>query len=94
MLKSVFSMFSSQDIGSSLVLFEMVFEALKSKLFKFELHSLGPKLLKIQNSLDNFHLRWLKIKRYRDRDDSYSDSAINLPSKVKLFLGMTLQSSD
>ena len=47
MLKSVFSIFSSQDMGSSLVSFQMVFEALKSELFKFELHSLGLKLLKI-----------------------------------------------
>ena len=45
MLKSVFSMFSSQEIGPSLVSFRMIFEALQSELFK--LYFLGSKMLKI-----------------------------------------------
>ena len=42
-LKSGFSIFSSQEIGSSLVSFQMIFEALQSELF----HSLSSKNLKI-----------------------------------------------
>ena len=42
-----FSMFSSQEIGPSLVSFQMIFEALQSELFRFKFHSLGSKILKI-----------------------------------------------
>ena len=47
MLKSVFSIFSFQKIVSSLVSFQMIFEALQSELSRFKLYSLGSKLLKI-----------------------------------------------
>ena len=42
-LTSGFSIFSSQEIGPSLVSFEMIFAALQSELF----HSRGAKILKI-----------------------------------------------
>ena len=40
-------MFSSQGIGSGLVSFYMIFEALQSALFGFNFHSLSSKTLKI-----------------------------------------------
>ena len=40
-------MFSSQGIGSGLVSFYMIFEALQSALFGFNFHSLSLKTLKI-----------------------------------------------
>ena len=40
-------MFSSQEIGSGLVSFYMIFEALQSALFGFNFHSLSSKTLKI-----------------------------------------------
>ena len=46
MLKSVFSMFSSKEIGPSLVSFQMIFEALQSELFRFKFDSLGSKTRK------------------------------------------------
>ena len=42
-----FSMFSSQEIGSGLVSFQMIFEALQSDLVRFDFHSLRSKLKKI-----------------------------------------------
>ena len=42
-----FSFFGSQGIGSSLVIFWMIFQALQSELLRFKLHSLGSKLQKI-----------------------------------------------
>ena len=39
-------MIGSQEIGSSLVPFEMIFEALESELFKCKFHSLSSKILK------------------------------------------------
>ena len=44
--KVVFSMFDSQEIRSSLVSFEKIFEALLSQLFRFKFHSLWSKILK------------------------------------------------
>ena len=41
--KSWFSIFSSQGIGSRLVSFQVIFEALLPELFRFEFHSLGKK---------------------------------------------------
>ena len=46
-LESKFSMFSCQDIDSSLVSSEMIFEALQSELFRFKLHTLSSNILKI-----------------------------------------------
>ena len=40
-------MFSSQEIGSSLVSFFMIFEALKSELYRSKFHSLSSKILRI-----------------------------------------------
>ena len=45
-LKSLFPMFSSQEIGSSLVLLEMILESLQSGIFRFKFHSLDSKILK------------------------------------------------
>ena len=45
--KNRFSIFSSQEIGSSLVSLEMIFQALYSELFKFKFYSLGSKIKKI-----------------------------------------------
>ena len=47
MLKSGFSIFSTKEIGSSSVSFQMVFEALDSELFRFNFHSMSSKILKI-----------------------------------------------
>ena len=53
-------MFSSQEIGSSLVLFEMVFEALLSESFRIRFLSLSSKIQKITefnlSSRDCFYL--------------------------------------
>ena len=38
-----FSLYDSQEIDPSLVSFEMIFEALESKLFKIECHALSSK---------------------------------------------------
>ena len=46
MLKSGISMFSSQEISSSLASLEMIFEAPQSELFRFKFHSLRSKILK------------------------------------------------
>ena len=46
-LKSGFLTSSSQGIASSLVLFEMIFEALQSELFRFKFHAPSLKILKI-----------------------------------------------
>ena len=46
-LKSGFSTSSSRGIASSLVLFEMIFEALQSELFRFKFHAPSLKILKI-----------------------------------------------
>ena len=43
--KSRFRIFSSQEIGSSLVLLKMIFEALQSELF-IKFHLLGSKIKK------------------------------------------------
>ena len=45
--KNGFSIFSSQEIGSSLVPLEMIFQALHSELVRFKVHSLGSKIKKI-----------------------------------------------
>ena len=45
--KSGFSIFITQEIDSSLVLFQMIFEVLKSELFKFNFHFISSKILKI-----------------------------------------------
>ena len=37
--KYEFSIFNSQEIGSSLISFEMIFEALQSELLRFDIHS-------------------------------------------------------
>ena len=42
--KNVFSIFSSQEIGSSLISLGMIFQALHSELFRFKFHSLGSKI--------------------------------------------------
>ena len=46
-LKSGFLTSSSQGIASTLVLFEMIFEALQSELFRFKFHAPSLKILKI-----------------------------------------------
>ena len=45
--KIKFSIFSSHEIGSSLVLLEIIFEALQSELVRFNFHLLRSKLQKI-----------------------------------------------
>ena len=47
MLKSVFSILSSQETGSSSVSLTMIFGALQFELFRFKIHSLCSKILKI-----------------------------------------------
>ena len=45
--KNGFSSFSSQEIGSSLISFGMIFEALQSNLSRFKFHLLSSEILKI-----------------------------------------------
>ena len=47
MLKSGFSVLSSQEIGSRLISFQMIFESLPPELFRFQYHLLCSKILKI-----------------------------------------------
>ena len=47
MLNDGFSMFSSQEIGSSLGSLEMIFDALQSEFFRFKFHSLSSNILKL-----------------------------------------------
>ena len=42
--KNQFSMLSYQEIGSSLLLFQIIFEALQSELFRFKFHTLSETL--------------------------------------------------
>ena len=44
--ESGISMFSSQEIGSSLISLKMIFEALQSELFRFKFHLIWSKILK------------------------------------------------
>ena len=46
-LKNRFSVFSFQEIGWSLVSFQMILEALQSELFRFKIYLLSSKILKI-----------------------------------------------
>ena len=45
--KNRFSMLSSQEIGWSLVLFQMIFEPLQFALFRLKFQSLSSEILKI-----------------------------------------------
>ena len=54
MLKSVFSMFSSQEIKANLVSFQIIFETLKSELFRFKLNFLGSKIGRDQQVVPSF----------------------------------------
>ena len=56
-LKSVFSMSSSKETGPSLLSFQMIFEILQSELFRFKIHSVRSKILKIPE----FNLKMIKI---------------------------------
>ena len=47
MLNDGFSMFSSQEIVSSMASLEMIFYALQSEFFRFKFHSLGSNILKL-----------------------------------------------
>ena len=59
--KNVFSIFSSQEIGSSLVSLEMIFRALHSELFRFKFHSLGSKIEKIPEFSLTITVKWFFI---------------------------------
>ena len=56
-LKSVFSMSSSKETGPSLLSFQMIFEILQSELFRFKIHSVRSKILKIPE----FNLKMFEI---------------------------------
>ena len=56
-LKIEFSVSSSQEIGSSLVSFEMIFEALQSEIFRFKFRLLSSEIVKIPE----FTLRMLSF---------------------------------
>ena len=57
----------SQEIGLSLVPFQMIFEAPQSELFRFKFHSLGSKILKIpefnlvMNNFEHFIELYLEV---------------------------------
>ena len=58
-LKIGFPTFSSKEIGSSLISFETILEALQPELFRFEIHSLGLNLKKtpgIQPTYNGFQI--------------------------------------
>ena len=67
-LKRWFFRFSSQEIGSSMISLEMIFEALRSELFRFKFHILSSKILKFSEFnlliLDDPYraVRWSLIK--------------------------------
>ena len=50
-LKLDFPFLGSQGIGSTLKSFQMIFEALQSQLFRFSVHTLSSKILKIQSQI-------------------------------------------
>ena len=56
--KIEFSMFSTQEIGPSLVSFQMIFEAPQSEQLRFKFYSLWSKILKILNSTYSKWLCW------------------------------------
>ena len=56
-MKIEFSVSSSQEIGSSLVSFEMIFEALQSEIFRFKFRLLSSEIVKIPE----FTLRMLSF---------------------------------
>ena len=60
--KIEFSMFSSQEIGSNLLSFEKIFEALQSELSRFKSHSLSSKILKILEF--NLLIAKVELSRY------------------------------
>ena len=60
-LKSGFSTSSSQGIASSLVLFEMIFEALQSELFRFKFHAPSLKILKIPEFNLMIIMPWISV---------------------------------
>ena len=57
-LKTVISIFSSQETGSSLVSLTMIFGALQS-LFKFKIHSMGLKSYNSRNPTSNIR-KWFR----------------------------------
>ena len=62
-LPEVIGIFVSQEIGSSLVSFQMIFEALQSELFRFNFHSLSSKILKIPEFALRIHAVILNSKK-------------------------------
>ena len=55
----------SQEIGSTLVSFQMIFETLPSELFRFDFHSLSSKILKIwEFNLLIIFLGWSRSYRF------------------------------
>ena len=69
-LKSVFSILSSQETGSSSVSLKMIFGALQFELFRFKIHSLGSKILKFPElNLDmTFYRKYCPVKRYEKKE--------------------------
>ena len=56
-------MFGFQEIGSSLVSFQMILEALQSELFRFTFHLLNSKIVKIPGfNLTMTHFFYFKGK--------------------------------
>ena len=60
--KNGFLRLSAQEIGSSLVSLEIIFEPLRIELFRFEFHSLSSKILKIPGK--SCDARWFDFLRF------------------------------
>ena len=82
-LKSGFLTSSSQGIASSLVLFEMIFEALQSELFRFKFHAPSLKILKIPE----FNLLISKTHEFliKSKSKKLNNFKLSLMSNWKLF---------
>ena len=62
-------MLNSQEIGSSLVSFRMIFYALQSELFRFKFYSMSSKILKnpgIQPTYNRLHMGFY-LGRYGEK---------------------------
>ena len=92
MLKRGFSMFSSPGIGSRLVPFHMIFEALRSELFIFKFHSLSSTILtKSRNFRAYFSIS--KLSRLQNKlwrwscQDGTSDVFISVTATIIILYG-------
>ena len=78
--------FSSQEIGASLVSFQMIFEALQSEQLRFKFYSLGSKTLHIW-SLDLETIRTSTCLNVSFKDHLFSVNIVYFTTQSTLTLG-------